>query len=230
MITVKYLSRVSISALTLGLMIVGESAKAQTYTFTSYSTFTQGNVNGVAATAAAPIRVNFGQNVTLTGAGDPTNGFTYSPDFTLAPLQGVPFDNIVPFRLNTVQGSSTTADTFNDLFSLSLVVTASTGGTPGTFTFNNLGFNGFVDNNTDTVSITGIPTGAQTQIIGGQVFTVQLNSFTNPGNAAGANPFGSIGGRVSNQTLTATPEPGTLALLFGMGAAGLSVFSRRRRR
>ena len=231
-----FTSRLLMSILTLGALALGASAHAQTFTFTTTNTST-GTSQG---TGSGP------NTITGTGSGAANLFFTNTPDGTSSALNTP--TNIVPFRIVPTFIAPTTqppvgtvlTSNFNDTFNLTLTITAN-GGT-GTATFTGINFAGPMSAtflgagvpNTiagysfnDNVSFTLPAADLVPQLVtaGGTQFQVSLVSFTNPGNPNGSTPEGNIGGRI-----VAVPEPGSVAMLMGMGLTGAGFLARKRRK
>ena len=203
------LNRLMVPALAAGLLVGGLSvSQAQSYTYTSTNT------------AATVLTTSPGSN-NVFGAGNTTAFFVDTAGESGATSIGVP-TNIRPFTI-TPMGTSGSA-TFNDTFNITIYITSNGSTVP--FSFDGFTLAGTLNNNgskTDTVDFT-LNNTVITHAVDGSVFTIQAHGSTPPGTSGGTTPDGTIGFRV-----TATPEPGAVAMLIGMGVSGSALAFRRRR-
>ena len=223
-------------ALAAGLLLgLASTTQAQSFTFTTTNT-SSGASMGAGTTST----------ITGTGSGAANLTFTNSPDSTNtllnAPTNFVPFRIVPVFTAPAVMppAGTTLTSNFNDTFSLT--VTLFSNGGSGAVTFTGLNFtgpltatfvgvgapntvNGFSFNDNVSFTLPAADLIPQVVNVGGTPFSVQLVSFTNPGNPNGQTPEGNIGGRIA-----AVPEPGNVALLLGMGMTGAGFLARRRSR
>jgi hypothetical protein len=117
----------------------------------------------------------------------------------------------------------------NAAYALKMTITDLASGLTGSLTFT-----GHLDGTLSSLSagITNTFTGQTTQSIqiGGNVYTVTMNSYTQPGPPNAGNK-GSIAGTatVAPANTSTSPEPGTLLLTFvGVSGCGLAAWRRRR--
>jgi len=156
------------------------------------------------------------------------NGSVTNGDFA-----GASGTDITTSIFTAITGSTTTG-TFNNLITEAITLTATdssgnqlAGDAPIVHTFT-ANYSGSVDSNSVSTLMTGLPTAFQTYTFAdGSVFQVRLVSYSGPGTSGtgsmGAHVNGALAGVPQN-----TPEPGSIAMLFGMGLSG-GVFAYRRR-
>lgn len=165
--------------------------------------------------------------------------YSITPSFTTANIGGTTITlvpgsrtgltgtNYVSFGDLTLSSNSSTPDTINLPYTLTVLINNPSGpGTPGTFSITGE-LSGMVSSTSSTLSNTYTSVTPPLETIGGAVFTVSVGTpgvpdlFYSPPTVNGQQ--GALGGIISGQTLV--PEPGIVALL---APALVSLMLRRR--
>ena len=209
-------SRITAIAASAGMLASTGAAQAQFFNFTT--SFTP---NPVPSTVAGNnIQASTGSNNTGLFAG------AFGTDVVL--------DNFIANAVSTTTGvlnsPVTIFVTLTDTNSNGVQIA---GTSPVTHTFLEQ-LNGAIDSNAVTSSMTPIPNPSiQTYVFSnGDAFTLQINSYTGP-SAPNSTASGALGGHVNGALAgvpQGAPEPGSLALLLGIGISGSLLGYRRRRR
>ncbi len=202
-----------------GLLLSGAAvSQAQTFTFSTSNT--------AASVGTAPnggTTVTFPGSASVFGTGDATAFFLDTPGGGTTTAQTP--TNIRVFTI-TPEGTTGTA-AFNDTFNLAVTLLSDSG--TGVFNFTGLNFQGTLDNTgnrADNVFFSNVPNNIISQNLGGVIYSVQLIGNTPPGISGNNTSDGTIAARV---TAVAVPEPGSVALMIGMGISGSAFVMRRRR-
>lgn len=182
-----------------------------------------------AATAdQIPWQYNWGRSPTQVNADAPGTGYITLTDESLKSAEGE--TDIVATNLKAYSTATSAApDVFtNKSYTLSLYLRDSNSGVDTTLTFTGV-LNGKLTARSANIRNTFTGETTQTVNLGGNIYTVTMNSYVPPANP-GAGNSGAIGAHatVTVITLEQLPEPGTLALAAG-GAVLLAAFRRRRK-
>jgi hypothetical protein len=211
--------KLTVPAIAAGLLLGGLSASQAQVPFTFTSSNDAAGLNG-GTTVSSP-----GTGV-ITGTGAPASGasFVDTPGDQLVAITTP--TNIRPFTI-TPTGVGGTA-TFDDPFSVTIDLTSNGDTVP--FVFNGFRLAGTLDNTglgSDTVYFTSLNLSTITHNVGGANFSINLSGFTPPGTTGSLTPDGTLSFFVQSSTV---PEPGTVAMLIGMGVSGSAFVLRRRRK
>jgi hypothetical protein len=161
---------------------------------------------------------NFGGGGKITLSNEPSGSVTGDSDIVATNLKSVSTAN------------PNTPDTFtNKTYSLFLTLTDSASHQSATLTFTGK-FNGSISSASANVTNTALGATTQSTVLGGNSYTVTINSYVPPP-PPGASNTGSIGATalVTVGEVTKTPEPSTM-VMAGLGLSFIGLVGWRKRR
>jgi len=205
----------------LALILTGFTLGAPAVAHAQYFDFTTSFLPGPITTTQP------GTYITVTNGHNTSGGFAGvgGTDIGLADFSVVAASNS-PGTFNTAVTESITLTPSNNLG------VALPGDTAVTHTFL-LNYSGTITNSSTDTTLTGWPSVAQLYTFAdGSVFSVDVTSYSGPGFDAGFTD-GAMGGHVVGALggiAQATPEPGSMALLIGLGIAGTGALTVKRGR
>jgi len=210
-------------------------SKAQSILFT--------NVETIATGAASTVVPAPGASITHTyGTGD--SYFINSAGTTDASVkdggQGVGADirlSVAGNGVRLVSGQNAVLNTSNDVYTFYTTITDQASGMSGvlytTYTFNtsfNEGNSSTSASNFSYGSIQGGVLSGNALVLGGHVYTASNFSFTPPSAPPQGGGQSDTDGAFSEHIVASTPEPGTVAMMVGMGISGATFLIRRKRK
>lgn len=212
-------------AATFGLLAVVSAAHAQFFTYATTYTDPTGSTTFPGMTTVGSSNPATFLNVFPGGS---VNGLAAPTNIGLVTFQPVSTDTALRTITNTNFSLVTTIQRVNRAGAGAVAI-----GSPGSFTVtgNIAGQLSSVQSNVAISNIHGLPVGVTT---GNMPFSITLDSDRNPGVGGSSNGHSMDGGITVHinavQNLNAVPEPGSVALLAGMGVTGTLFALRLRKR